>query len=228
MPPKKSSSKSTKKSGTKKSSTKKSGTKKLSTKKSGTKKLSTKKSSSKKMIKNNMNNNIDLKKYNLNKTKSNVRSFLVIALIFNIITIIFFSLLIYYLNSLKSCNCYLENEDKKANLDYLIVIEAISLAFNVITFIYILSLLIRLNNFDGGSNSGSGKFFAIIFYLLYLFVYGYFVYNIYLIADNIDFSDNNCECSENPLRYLLYAQGILVFVNLLMFLFIIISTSINY
>ena len=137
--------------------------------------------------------------------------------------------IVYYLNSLKSCNCYLENEVKRANLDYLIVIEAISLAFNVITLIYIISLLIRLNSFEGGNKNSTSRYFAIVFYLLYLFVYGYFVYNVYLIADNVDFrDDNNCDCSKNPIRYLLYAQGILVFVNLLMFLFIIISTSINY
>lgn len=218
MPPKKSSLKSTK--STKKSSQKtKKNIKNSKTKKTSKKTLKTK----------NEINNINLNKYNLSKTKSNVRSFLIIALIFNIIAVLFFSLIIYYLNSLKSCNCYLENEVKKANLNYLIVIEAISLAFNLITLIYIVSLLVRLNNFEGGNNNNYGRLFAIVFYLLYLFVYGYFVYNIYLIADNIDFRDNNdCYCSENPLRYLLYAQGILVFVNLLMFLFIVISTSINY
>lgn len=219
MPPKKS----TKKPATKKSSTKKPATKKSSTKKSTTKKSSIKKND----IMN--NNNLILKKYNLNKAKSNVRSFLIITLIFNIIMVIFFSSIIYYLNSLKSCNCYLENQVKKANLNYLIIIEAISLAFNVITVIYLVSLLIRLNNFEGGNKNSGSKYFAIVFFLIYLFIYGYFVYNVYLIADNIDFSDvNNCDCSKNPIRYLLYAQGILVFVNLIMFLFILISTSINY
>ena len=102
MPPKKSSSKSKKVSKTGKKSVSKTSSKNKTMKKSSSK--------SKNAIKDNkLNNNInaELKKYNLIKVKSNIKTFLIITIIFQLITIIFFSAMIYYLNNLKSCECYI-------------------------------------------------------------------------------------------------------------------------
>ena len=221
MPPKKSDSKSKKVSKTgKKSVAKKSSKRRI--KKSSTK--------SKNAIKNKKINNMnaELKKYNLTKVKSNIKTFLIITLIFTLIMVILFSAMIYYLNNLKSCECYLQNETKRANLTYLIIIEGIALAFQIISLIYVITLLVRLDKFEGGVFGQQGQLYAIIFLIIYFLVYGYFVYNIYLVAENVDFNNSNCSCAQNPIRYLLYAQGILTFVNLLMLLYVIIKNSIKY
>ena len=223
MPPKKSSSKSKKVSKTGKKSVSKTSSKNKTMKKSSSK--------SKNAIKDNkLNNNInaELKKYNLKKVKSNIKTFLIITIIFQLIMIIFFSVMINYLNNLKSCECYLQNETKNANLTYLIIIEGIALTLQIISLVYIITLLVRLNKFEGGVFGQQGQLYAIIFLIIYFLVYGYFVYNIYLVAENVDFNNSNCSCAQNPIRYLLYAQGILTFVNLLMLAYVIIKNSIKY
>ena len=147
------------------------------------------------------------KLYNFNTIKSVSNSFF----IFTIISILFVSFILYYLNELKKCDCFQNDEGKKINLNYLIIIESIILFFQIIMFFTVLHLIIKLKNFSGGNKENS--IFMYIFLVLYFLIYGYFIYYIYLIFENIKY---DCECSRSPIRYLLYTQAILYAISLCM------------
>jgi len=150
-------------------------------------------------------------KYDFNVVKKNVRSFLVNVLIITIISVIYLAFILYYLNNLKKCNCFLEENETSININYLIIIESIIMAFQVVVFIYILSLLGRLENFNGGSRSSGESFFMFIYFILYFLIYGYFIYYVYLLSQKMP---ENCECANSPIKYLLYLQTIIIFINL--------------
>ena len=65
--------------------------------------------------------------------------------------------------------------------------------------------------------SGGGNVNAILTYsilaLINLLVYGFFVYNVFLLSKNID---PTCECTQNPIRYLLYIQAIFTSISILL------------
>jgi len=155
-------------------------------------------------------------KYNLNNIKSASHSFFTTILILTFISILFISFILNYLNELKKCDCFQNDEAKKINLNYLIIIEAIMLFFQIVMFLYILSMIIKLRNFTGGSKNDGSLIFMYIFLVLYFLIYGYFVYYVYLISENIK---DDCECSKSPIRYLLYIQTFFIALNLLMTLF---------
>lgn len=159
------------------------------------------------------NNNI---KYNFNKIKKQTNSFFISILILTIISILYLSFIIYYLNQLKICDCFQKDETKKINLDYLIIIEGIMLFFQVILFIYILSLIIKLRNFTGGNNNEGKSIYMYFYFILFFIIYGYFIYYVYLISKNIN---DDCECSNSPLRYILYFQTFFIVLNLSITLF---------
>jgi len=143
-------------------------------------KISTKKNLNNKLNTIKMNNsNI---KYDFNIVKKNVRSFLINVLIITIIAIIYLAFILYYLNNLKKCNCFLEENETSINMNYLIIIESIIMAFQVVVFIYILSLLGRLENFNGGARSSGESFFMFIYFILYFLIYGYFHFLIKIIS----------------------------------------------
>ena len=85
------------------------------------------------------------------------------------------------------------------------------MAFQVVVFIYILSLLGRLENFNGGARSSGESFFMFIYFILYFLIYGYFIYYVYLLSQKMP---ENCECANSPIKYLLYLQTIIIFINL--------------
>ena len=90
------------------------------------------------------------------------------------------------------------------------------LFFQIVMFLFILSMIIKLRNFAGGSKNDGTLIFMYIFIVLYFLIYGYFVYYVYLISENIK---DDCECSKSPIRYLLYIQAFFIALNLLMALF---------
>ena len=88
-------------------------------------------------------NLLDLKNkdYNLTQVKGKVSSFLLTSIIIGIIFCIIIGYIIKYLNDLKNCDCFKErNEEVKANIDYLILIEAI----NLIIIIFSIIVMFRL------------------------------------------------------------------------------------
>ena len=123
---------------------------------------------------------------NLSKDMHSINPLLYSILGVTLISIAYVSAIIYYLNSLKSCKCFQEkNKNNYSNLTFLIIIESIILTMNIILAL------------------GT----------IYLGIYGYFIYNVYKIYENID---PNCDCTENWLRYLLYIQAVLMLVNVLL------------
>ena len=93
-------------------------------------------------------NNMNIKKYNFNNIKSATNSFFITMLIFTIISVLYLSFILYYLNELKTCDCFQNDETKKINLNYLIIIESIMLFFQIVMFLYLLSLIVKLRNFS--------------------------------------------------------------------------------
>ena len=112
-------------------------------------------------------NNMNIKKYNFNNIKSATNSFFITILIFTIISVLYLSYILYYLNELKTCDCFQNDEAKKINLNYLIIIESIMLFFQIVMFLYILSLIVKLRNFSGGNKNDGLSIFMYIYLVLY-------------------------------------------------------------
>ena len=150
---------------------------------------------------------------NLSKDMHSINPLLYSILGVTLISIAYVSAIIYYLNSLKSCKCFQEkNKNNYSNLTFLIIIESIILTMNIILALGTIYLFSILNNSrSGGAESKNAWFY--IWFLVYLGIYGYFIYNVYKIYENID---PNCDCTENWLRYLLYIQAVVMLVNVLL------------
>jgi len=152
------------------------------------------------------------KQFNINP--SSLKNYSIILLIVYILFILFHSLIIYYLAKLKKCLCFEELNNKNySNINYLIIIESLTLIPFVLGFISILAFIFYTNNKQkGGSKNNINKYFT-VFYITYgiiLLINIYFLYNVKKLAENVK---ENCECSHNWIRYLLYIYSIyLVFV----------------
>jgi hypothetical protein len=147
------------------------------------------------------------KKNNLKMLKSMVY----IMLIVNIIIIIYLSSIIYYLNKLKECQCFLDkNKSNYSDINYLIIIESILLAFQIIAFISIVYVIYIINNVKIGGGKETTITVYIIFSILFL-IYGFFVYYVFKLSENIS---DDCSCSKSWLRYLLYIQTFFIILSL--------------
>ena len=164
---------------------------------------------------NNNKNKINLKNsnklYNVNVIKETTNSLFISSLIINIIFLIGVAFIINYLNNLKKCSCYQEENSNKTNIDYLIIIETVMMVLIFLQVIYILYVLNRLRNFNGGSDINNMTIIIFIYYIIYYLIFGYFVYYVYLLSKNLN---KDCECSNSSIKYLLYVQAILIFFNL--------------
>lgn len=165
------------------------------------------------------NLNLKDKDYNLIKVKSNYLSIIGISIFSTLILILLLGYIIYYLNNLRKCKCFQdENNSNVSNIDYIIIIEALGLAINIIILINLISLYISVDKIkSGGSSYGlNTKISLYIIILLYLIVYGFFVYNVFKLSQNIK---SDCLCSNHPVRYLLYIQAFITFIYLVLLSF---------
>lgn len=177
-------------------------------------KKSEKKSASKKLPNSLKNLNIKNKNYNLVKIKSSALNIVSICIVINIIVSIIMGYIVYYLNSLKSCDCFIKNnEQNKTNLDYLIIIQSIILAINIIFFIQFIRIYNEFDKIKSGGGKTSDVLISIIFSIINILIIGYFVYNVYLLSKNIDPS---CECAHKSIRYVLYIQSIFMSIFILL------------
>lgn len=148
------------------------------------------------------------------KLASNV---LYIMLVINIIIVLYIGGIISYLIKLNNCDCYkIKNEENYANLTYLLIIEFLILTFNIIITISLVSAISMLNSFSGGGKNKMNSAFYIST-LIYLLIYGFFIFYTYKLSQNVD---PKCECTQSWLRYLLYIQAFLMLVNLLSVLYV--------
>lgn len=145
-------------------------------------------------------------------------------LVFYILAISYVSGIIYYLNTLKDCECYKEeNKTNYSNITYLIVIESFILTMFIIGLISSFFLIYYINTVKNipiiGGKKTSLYTFLIILLLFSLIGCGiqiYFIYNVYKLSKNVN---NECICTKNWLRYLLYIQTIIITFGLLMSVF---------
>ena len=94
------------------------------------------------------------------------------------------------------------------------IIEVISIALNIVMVIQLFSLYFAVSSMRGGGKEI--KFYMLLILFLYIIVYGYFIYFVYKLSQNIKY---DCLCAQSPIRFLLYAQAILIFIYLLFIIF---------
>lgn len=162
--------------------------------------------------------NIKNKNYNLVKVKKNYLNTISLTIFVMVILVILIGYIIYYLNDLKSCQCFQDsNENNVANLDYLIIIESLGLAMNIIIIINLVSLYMQINKIkSGGAYSYTTLLSLYVGIILYLIIYGFFVYNVFLLSQNVK---SDCECALHPIRYLLYIQAAIILFYLILMVF---------
>jgi hypothetical protein len=154
-------------------------------------------------------------------------------LIFYILAISYISGIIYYLNTLKDCSCYKEeNKTNYSNITYLIVIESFILTMFIIGLIGSIFIIYYMNNvknipiMTGGKQSSLYTFLIILllFSLIGCGIQIYFIYNVYKLSENVN---NECICTKSWLRYLLYIQTIIITFGLLMSVFYTIPNNLK-
>jgi hypothetical protein len=174
------------------------------------------------MAKNNKKiNRLKEKMQNIKKIDMNASNMILYSLlVFNIIIIVFISSIISYLRNLNECSCYKElNKQNYSNITYLLVIESIILAINIIYVITIVSLIMQKRNIsniikNSYSTINTTKPNLTTYYVVYfimLIIYLYFIYYVYKLHQNVK---EECQCTENWFRYLLYIQAFLVLFNI--------------
>ena len=101
---------------------------------------------------------------------------------FFIIYIIFVSGIIYYINSIKDCSCFIElNKSANVNIHYIYIIEIIILFLLIFNFITFIILHYRIDNIGGKHHN---LYTFLIQYILILIINGYLAYNIYKLYKN--------------------------------------------
>ena len=164
--------------------------------------------------KNILPNNIlpnNIEKYSSNIKVNNILTNVSYLMIFIfIILIIYIGYIIHYLNKLKECPCFLEkNKENNSNITYLIVIESIILAIYII---YVLVFIYLIYVFNSKKIGGGIKIMYYISFLLILIIYGFFIYYVSKLSQNIS---EDCECSKSWIRYLLYIQSFGMFLAII-------------
>ena len=174
------------------------------------KKLVLKKKKSPKKNKNIMKKMEDLTPVQIDEISKNKVNTLYYSLFVDIIVILWIVGIIKYLRELEKCDCFLEkNVENNANLKYLIYVEYIILALNVISVLSCVYLLVTSNQ-NGGMDIQRIKMYLILYLVIYIGIFGYFVYSFYKLQQNIDAS---CACASSSMRFLLYIQAFLMAVG---------------
>ena len=145
-----------------------------------------------------------IKNTGINFIKSIFRIIDYTLLTFSLIGVIYVGLIIYYLNNLQNCKCYKKNNDY-LDIQFLIFIESLIL---ILFLILAITSCINLSQLGGGDNKHS--LFSILILILLLSINIYFIKCVYKIFQSID---EDCECTRNWIRYLLYFQTILIGFN---------------
>ena len=164
-----------------------------------------KKTTSKILSKNILPNNIEKYSKNIIMNSNTINLLYIMTSVF-IICIIYIGFIIYYLHKLKECPCFLEiNKENNSNISYLIVIESITIAFYSIIVLSLIYLTYSLHNKKIGGGSIIMSYY--VSFLIVLIIYGFFIYYVFKLSQNIS---EDCECSKSWLRYLLYIQAVLM------------------
>ena len=130
-----------------------------------------------------------------------------------------------YLESLKSCVCFHQNNKYKINVDILQFYQILEI-FSLFIFIFFITMYKNKTLKGGGSNIGI-KFFAVISTLILLFISGYVsVYSFLLYA----MSKEDCLCVNQWQKYFIYIQGVFntIYFLRLLFVFILVCLLLSF
>jgi hypothetical protein len=157
----------------------------------------------------------------------------ILFLLYGILGVIFTSSIIFYLNKLKSCQCFqVLNNTNHSSINYLIGIESFVLTvFIILVLVFSFVILIvnnKKNNLSLINNNlplitknlpliNNVNIIANIMILLLLLL---FCFNVYKLYQNID---EECECSKSWIRYLLYFQVFVQIINMIVIFIRILS-----
>ena len=129
--------------------------------------------------------------------------------VYFIIYILFLSGIIYYINSIKDCSCFNTlNSQYGVNIKYIHTIEIILLVFIVFALLGLISFQYSLNK----SQKGGFSYFNLVIFIIPLVIYGYLIYNIYLLSK---IPDDKCDCMKSWLKNLLYVQVVLIVIGII-------------
>ena len=149
-----------------------------------------------------------------------------------ILSIISFFILInvyQYLDDLKECSCFVENQhpDYKINIDFLKFYQILEI---ITLFIFIVFIsMYKSKIFRGGGKDGM-RFFVILSTLVFLFITGYVSYSSILLYF---MSKKDCMCVNKWQKYIIYIQGTfntIYFLRILftlLFVFLLLSFNIK-
>ena len=132
-----------------------------------------------------------------------------------------------YLDDLKECSCFIENQhpDYKVNIDFLKFYQILEI---ITLFIFIVFIsMYKSKIFRGGGKDGM-RFFVILSTLVFLFITGYVSYSSILLYF---MSKKDCMCVNKWQKYIVYIQGTfntIYFLRILFtFLFVFLILSFN-
>jgi hypothetical protein len=160
--------------------------------------------------------NKELIQSGLNMVKSTMSLYLTLSIFY----IFLVSGIIYYINNIKNCSCFNElNKNNEVNINYIYILEIILLVLYILIALSLIYSISLLNKIQLG---GANKIISVhtLGFIISLFINGYLVYNIYKLSQ---IKDENCECSKNKFKILLYIQALLIIIMLSVQIFMIIK-----
>ena len=122
----------------------------------------------------------------------------------------------YYLNQLKSCDCFIQNQKEgyMVNIEFLKFYQLLEI-FALFIFVVLITLY-KKKLFKGG---GTGiKFLISLSMIVLLFITGYVSYNTILVYLT---TTKDCKCDNKWQKYILYLQGVMNSVYFLRLLYIL-------
>ena len=126
-------------------------------------------------------------------------------IVLSIISVLILISIYYYLDTLKDCKCFIDNEDKTYTIDieflkFYQLLEIIAL----IVFVFLITIY-KNKLFKGGGNRFGMKFCLILSIIVLLLITGYVSYNTILF---FLLTKKNCKCVNKWQKYIIYIQGV--------------------
>ena len=123
-----------------------------------------------------------------------------------------------YLNQIKGCDCFIQNQHSKYNvnvefLKFYQILEIITL------MVFVIMITIYKNDIFKGGNKLGVKFFVSLSMLVLLFISGYMSYNSLIFYLT---SKKDCKCVNQYQKYIIYIQGIFNSIYFLRLLYLLV------
>ena len=100
---------------------------------------------------------------------ANSKWYLYTMLVSHVIVIIYVSYIIYYLNTLKNCQCYKDKDiSNYSNITYLVIIESLIIALNIIAVISLIFFISYMNVKSGGGSLSKFMPYYVILAIIFI------------------------------------------------------------